>query len=181
MTALLLDCHGDDAVLFSCFNLIRHKPHVVVCLRSQVQWDRGTGITFEEREEETGRAFDLLDVDWEQCEEPDVNPDWLVVESRIREAAQELDPYLVIAPAHEDGGHEQHNVVSRLASAIFPSTPIISYMTYRRGYGRSEGIPVDPAPAEIIAKHRALALFESQIREFSTRPWFVGTIREWVA
>lgn len=30
MTALLLDPHGDDAVLFCCYTLLREKPHVVV-------------------------------------------------------------------------------------------------------------------------------------------------------
>lgn len=177
---LLLDPHGDDAVLFSCFNLLRHRPHVIVVLRSQVQEDRGTGITARMREAEQAEAFRLLDVTWSQWGFLDRDPDWDEIERTLRGADNIRLPELVLAPAREEGGHEQHNAIADLAVKVFGKR-VVPYLTYVRGHGRSEGFAVDPGPEWIALKHRALACFASQIREPSTRPWFLDRLDEYVA
>lgn len=178
---LLLDPHGDDAVLFSCFNLLRHRPHVIVVLRSQVQEDRGTGITAREREAESNEAFRLLDVTWSQMTVLDRNPDWAEVERQFRFFDNTHLPDFVHTPAVEIGGHEHHNEIGRLAIKVFGQKRVAPYMTYVRGHGRSEGFAVEPEPEWIALKHRALACFTSQIREPSTRPWFLDRLDEYVA
>lgn len=182
MNALLLDPHGDDAVLFACFTLLAHKPDVVVVLRSQLQEDRGTGITAAMRERETNQAFNEAGVPlWHQWDMADRFPNWDGVERLMREYDADHAPELVFAPQWEGGGHEHHNAVGRLAELVFGDR-CRGYMTYRRGYGRSEGATeVVPEPEWIAAKHRALACFESQIAEPSTRPWFMDSLREWIA
>ena len=183
MSSLLLDPHGDDAVLFSCFNLLRHRPHVVVVLRSQVQADRGTGITARMREAETSTALRLLGVHaWEQWTELDRDPDWELVRRTIANLCARYEPERVFAPAFEVGGHDHHNAIAEIAADVFGPARITSYLTYVRGNGgRSEGDAVVPEPEWIALKHRALACFESQIREPTTRPWFMEGLAEYVA
>ena len=181
MSSLLLDPHGDDAVLFSCFNLLRHRPRVIVVLRSQVQEDRGTGITAKERELETAAAMDILGASWEQWDFLDRGPDWATVSRRLYRVREERKPPVVFAPAFEAGGHDHHNALAEVAADVFGPDRIVSYLTYVRGVGRSGGVAVDPDPEMIVLKHRALACFASQIREPSTRPWFMDGLAEYVS
>lgn len=182
MTALLLDPHGDDGALFAAFTILKHQPTVIVCLRSQLQERRG-GPTYQEREAETARAFaELGTFAWEQWTVPDDKPDWAAVKRLVESARDLLEPDTVYAPAWEAGGHDHHNAVAEITADVFGPEPVISYLTYVRGSGRSDhGTEVVPEPEWIIRKHRALACFESQIREPSTRPWFMDGLREWVA
>jgi len=155
---------------------------MVVVLRSQVQADRGTGITARMREAETSTALRLLGVHaWEQWDELDRDPDWRRVRATMTMLRERHEPREVFAPAFEVGGHEQHNAVAELAADVFGPEIITSYMTYVRGAGRSGGVLVEPAPDMIALKHRALACFESQIREPSTRPWFMDGLAEYVS
>lgn len=183
MTALLLDPHGDDGVLFASFTILKHEPTVIVCLRSQLQESRGAGITYQEREMETTRALAELGVPaWEQLAVPDDRPDWVAVARSLESARDDLRPDQVFAPEFEVGGHDHHNAVAEIAAKVFGSDRIVSYLTYVRGSARSDwATEVMPEPDWIARKHRALACFESQIREPSTRPWFMDSLREWVS
>lgn len=183
MTALLLDPHGDDGVLFAAFTIMKHRPHVAVCLRSQLQESRGTGITAAEREAETGAALAILDVPaWEQWPIRDDRPDWVAVARLMEQTRDDVKPDVVFAPEFEVGGHDHHNAVAEIAARVFGPKLIVSYLTYVRGSARSDwATEVVPEPDWIVRKHRALACFESQVREPSTRPWFMDSLREWVA
>lgn len=181
-TALLLDPHGDDAVLFAAFTLLRHRPNVIVCLTSQVQENRG-GPTAAIRERETSDALGELGIyEWEQWRVKDDRPDWVAVTRLMEDAKKAYEPEIVFAPEFEVGGHEHHNAIAEIAARVFGPDRVQSYLTYVRGSARSDwGTEVVPEPEWIGWKHRALSCFTSQIREPSTRPWFMDSLREWVA
>lgn len=183
MTALLLDPHGDDGVLFAAFTIMQRRPHVAVVLRSVLQEQRGTGITAAERERETGAALSVLDAPaWEQWPIRDDKPDWVTVKRLMEQARDDLKPDRVFAPSWEVGGHDHHNAVAEIAAEVFGPDMVTGYLTYVRGSARSDwATEVVPEPIHIIRKHVALSCFESQIREPSTRPWFMDGLREWVA
>lgn len=171
--ALLLAPHNDDETLFAAYTILRCQPHVVTCLRSFVQASRG-GPTFETRERETGRAlFHLGCTSWHQLPVRDDTPDVEMLESLLRELADDGLWDRVYAPAVEDGGHEGHTLVGELAVKVFGD--VIPYLTYRRGMGKSTSeakVPVEPGWHS--AKLRAMAEYESQIELESTAYWFVN-------
>jgi LmbE family N-acetylglucosaminyl deacetylase len=178
--SLLLSPHNDDETLFASFTICRWKPLVVVCLKSQIQADRG-GPTASVRERETSAAMQILGVPWKQIQEPDVDPDWGKVGDAIEELTVRM-PNLerIFAPAREDGGHEQHSAIAELAYELFGAV-VESYLTYRRGHGKSTGAEVPFEPEWAARKLRALACYRSQIEVENTRSWFVdSTLREYV-
>lgn len=184
MTSVLFSPHSDDVVLFACFLTLHHDPIVVNVLKSQVQEDRGTGVTQEERAAEDLAAMDILGVGhFQQWPETDRDPDWVAVMSMMREIDDEFQPELVFAPAVEDSGHEQHNDVGRAAVDVFGQR-VTSYLTYTRDHGRSShGREVVPEPWMIGVKLRAMAAYQSQYLhdKTMTRTWFMDGIHEWIA
>jgi LmbE family N-acetylglucosaminyl deacetylase len=181
VTDLFLAPHNDDETLFGSFTLLAHLPTVVICFKSQVQEDR-YGIFAATREKETERALWNLGVpSMIQSEILDTDPRG--PEKLLDELAQ-LDrvhaPERVWAPAYEEDGHEQHNVVSYAANGIFGNR-VQPYLTYRRGSMRTRGTEVYFRPDWVIRKMRALCCYESQIALDNTRPWFMDdTLREYV-
>jgi LmbE family N-acetylglucosaminyl deacetylase len=151
-------------------------------LASQLQWDRGTGISNVMRIAEDQCALELLGCTVEQWPYLDSSPDWGAVENAMRLADDRLGPERVFAPAPEPEGHEQHNAVGNLAFDVFGGR-VTGYLTYRRGHGRSRSEnEVAFKPGWPAVKLRALACYESQIQEPSTRDWFLElTLREWYA
>lgn len=181
MNAVLFAPHNDDETLFATWQLLRHDPHVVIVLKSAKQSD--LGVTAETREAETDCALKQLGVSsWEQWPYPDTGPDWQAVELAMQMLDERMEPELVLAPAVEDGGHEQHSRVGELARAVFGDR-VTAYLTYVRGQLSSRvGEEVAFEPDWPVRKLRALACYESQIGLPATRPWFMDdTLREWVA
>ena len=90
----------------------------------------------------------------------------------------------VFAPAIEPEGQEQHNAVGLLAQDVFGDR-VTHYLTYApRGQRSRHGVEVPPPTAhEIALKHRALSMYESQITNPHTKPWFFELLdlREWWA
>lgn len=180
---LFLSPHNDDETLFGAFTILRHRPHVVVCLKSQVQEDR-YGITAATREAETTLALEILQApSWEQLKTKDSGSfagdlldDFRMLESRYA-------PRRVFAPAYEEGGHEQHNGVARLSYSVFGSR-VCPYFTYVRGLGRrgnTTRAEVSFEPEWLALKLRAMACYESQCALDNTRFWFMDdTLREFV-
>lgn len=184
MTAILFSPHQDDAVLFACWTLLDHDPLVVTVLASQLQEDRGTGITNDTRVTEDCCAFAELGVkDWQQWPFADSDPDWGAVQNSMRALDDRLQPETVFAPAPEDGGHDQHNAIANLALDVFGRERVTGYLTYRRSHGRSRSDrEVAFEPEWPALKLGALACYRSQIAEPSTRDWFLElTLREWYA
>lgn len=181
MSATLLAPHNDDETLFASFLVQKFRPRVIVCLRSQVQADR-YGILAETREKETVaacRELGLTKRDVVQLPHLDRKPNWTLLRRSLLEVVPTSGP--VFAPAWEDGGHEHHNEVATMARELFGER-VLAYLTYRRGFGKTTSErEVEPVPAWIVSKLRALSCYRSQIEEPSCRPWFLGDVREYLA
>lgn len=185
MTALLLAPHNDDEVLFASFLCLRYRPHVVICLRSfrmaDPSYPGGHAVSFFEREFETELAMKSLGCLWTQLMRPD-DPyavDWTGFREEILDIAP--DPEIVFAPADEDGGHEQHNQVARLADHIYGEERVTHYLTYTAaGRSRSEN-EVGFEPEWIVTKLHAMACYKSQAAHPATRSHFIDNgLREYV-
>lgn len=172
--------HHDDETLFAGMLAQHYHTRIVVVLRSDVQEQRGTGITSLTRDAETGCAAFELGLSFALWDFPDSGPDWDAVESSMRALDDRLKPEVVLAPAVEDGGHDQHNSVGEIAGRVFGSR-VVAYLTYRRGFGRSMGRPFVGTGDQIERKLRALACYRSQICEPSTCSWFVDGLTEQLA
>ena len=97
------------------------------------------------------------------------------------------------APAYEEGGHEQHNLVARACDAFEGSCRVHRYLTYTRRHGKSRLEDPDyryPYRAEVLPrsgediarKHRALACFKSQMQldpRIGCADWFMIDMREY--
>lgn len=181
MTALLLSPHYDDETLFAAYTVIRHQPHVLTCMGdAQIQKSRG-GPSCEERRAESFTACSILGADghsWLPVR--DDTPDAEALEALLREFS-EMKFDVVFAPAAEEGGHEDHNLVARVANDIWGGRNVTPYLTYRRGYGRSDygvEVPVDRGYRSV--KLMAMACYSSQIELDSCRPWFNDWEKEWL-
>ena len=139
--AIFLSPHNDDETLFGAFTLLRERPRVVTVLRSYIQEQRGTGVTYREREAETEAALDVLGIaDWEQWQYPDSDPPW----HAVRERLGSLEAERIYAPAVERGGHRHHNAIGRLADSLWPGR-VTFYTTYKR-WGRGRTTRGNPVP-----------------------------------
>jgi len=186
VTAALLAPHNDDETLFASFTIMRERPHVIVVLRDPQNPDV--------RERETAAAMmQLGHVYWEQWPFPSDVPPWPGIEQEIANLARAFD--IVYAPAYNfvENGHKegvmppsgwgvlQHDTIGwfahqRLGERYRP------YCLYTRWNGRQRGTEVVPEhPSHVARKLRALACYESQIAQESTREWFLNEpIREYV-
>lgn len=175
--------HNDDE-LFCSYTLLRHRPHVIVCFKADVQEHRGTGITAAIREAETQCSMNILGCDWQQLPVSELHPSVDDLEAWFRRLRKEMKLERVWAPAVELNGHEHHNMVGQSAFNIF-GVRVRPYMTYQRGSGRSKGkTTVIPTPGERSLKRQALNCYESQINLPNTAFWFTDESdwdREWVA
>lgn len=173
---LLLAPHNDDECLWASFTILRHQPHVIVCLKSVLQEQRG-GPWAGLREMETSRALWWLGAPtWEQWQFPDAAPDWAAITIRlieIRETTPSIE--VIFAPAIEENGHEHHTEIGALADRVFGEENVVHYATYRRGYGRTKtNNPVSFEPQWVMRKLRAMSCYESQFSDkLGTMPWFV--------
>lgn len=184
MTALLLAPHADDETLFAAYTLMRYRPHVVVCLKAGDRSGRETEEAIAELgldpyghidDAEPGAGLEQ----WPYAEERPIPNDLLELLWTRRD---EYDR--VFAPAVEEGGHEQHNEIGRIAVTVFGVGRVTGYLTYTRAGGRSTwGTLVEPTTDWIAMKLRALSCYQSQIDRDATRPWFYDQLdlREWVA
>jgi LmbE family N-acetylglucosaminyl deacetylase len=185
MTALLLSPHYDDAELFAAFMLMRTGARVLVVFGdADIQASRGLPITPERRYGEFVEAMTALGVtSYER---------WMISEARgpsrgelglrVEQLREDQTFDLLIAPAHERDGHEQHEWVAHLADMLAPGRPVIRYHTYSRTHGRvREGTEVQADSWMIARKLRALACHESQMDpRTGCQTWFLDGIREWV-
>lgn len=195
---LLLAPHNDDETLFAAYTIQRYRPHVVVVLRPERQADLPSEIraTAGTRLLETANAmrhFGYLpdglmamwsSPSWQQWStSSDIAPTIGELVEEMRTFDRLHNPDHVWAPAIEEGGHEQHNLVGEAALEVFGADHVTGYMTYRRGHGRSTSeLEVLPRGADdVAAKLHAMAEYRSQIALESTRPWFTDMgLREYI-
>jgi LmbE family N-acetylglucosaminyl deacetylase len=183
VTALLLAPHNDDETLFAGFSVQRFSPHVVTCFQSWAQEQRG-GPSHSVRQEETIRAcWNLGATDWEQWLVRDDAPDAEMLAALLIEIRDRQGWDMVLAPAFEDGGHEQHNLVAEMALGVFGEHRLVTYLTYVRGSGKTRSDTEVPFDAMMVSKKmRAMSCYRSQIAVENTRYWFCDeTLREWYA
>jgi LmbE family N-acetylglucosaminyl deacetylase len=178
MNSILLAPHNDDETLFASYTLLRHHPHVIICLRD-------TRHDPLRRELETERALAHLGYEhhtqWTHSNEADLVYLHAALRDDMLDLEREHQPARVYAPATEPGGHMQHTLVGALAISVFGAERVTSYLTYKRGQMRSRSereVPFEPHwPA---FKLRAMSQYVSQISDPMTRPWFTDdTIHEW--
>lgn len=174
---IFLAPHNDDETLFGAYTLLRHKPRVIVVLRSFIEatWDP-PGPTYVEREEETAAACEILGVGWEQWIFRDDAPDWVGIEYQFTNLRAEH----AFAPWPEPGGHPHHNAIAEIAERVFPS--VTWYTTYTHAKGRTVGpIEIVPEPGWEEIKKRALACYPSQANHPRTRGGFTWPLTEYLA
>lgn len=176
MSAILFAPHADDESLFAFYQLIRTQADVLLVL------DPG-----DQRRAEFAAAMGIAGVPPERWTWNNVDPTdrfWAEAAAELCRLAFLRGYDTIIAPAYEDGGHEHHNAVAKVAEALAPPR-LIRYLTYRRGYGRSRGVEVIADKAERDLKLAALQCYQSQWEDPKTAPWFpggsYGTYQEWVA
>lgn len=179
MTALFLSPHNDDETLFGAFTLLRENPDVIVCLRSQVQEDRGYGITATEREAETDAAMRILGCSWRQWPKLDTDTSWEDVRIWLSAWVGQYDR--IFAPAWEQDGHPQHNAIADAARDVFGPEAITSYMTYTKNGKSVSELEVVPEAHHVGLKLQALACYHTQYGHPSCRPHFLRDQREYYA
>jgi LmbE family N-acetylglucosaminyl deacetylase len=183
---LFLAPHNDDETLFGAFTIQRERCRVVTVLRSYYQaqrWPGANAATFERRENETLQALNALGVPFfEQWTHDDRNPDWAVIGEQLGSLdADERYPKVYAPFPEQHDGHEHHDLLGRLAVAVFGRDRVTFYTTYQREQGRSTvGHRVDPTAGEIAGKLRALACYTSQLENWLCRPHFTRGIDEFL-
>lgn len=165
---LWISPHNDDSVLFGAFTLIREKPLVLTVTDSFIQQNRGEKITPDQRRIEDIEAMKVLG-----CSiifggiRDDVIDDWAlrVLFSKFKNFET------VYIPAPIIPGNIHHNLISQVASEIFPEAK--QYMTYSATKLYMEGNEeVKPTPEELKLKDKALSCYVSQINLPATSPHF---------
>lgn len=164
---LFLSPHNDDETLFGAFTLLRERPLVLIVFDGYLQAARGTGITAEQRRNESRAAMEILGCTVEFMGLRDDNPN--VTPALIRAYVESLKPTEIYAPAREESGHRQHNLA---ADAVSGMPNVRHYMTYTPA-GKSTGVPVPYEPEWPLLKLKALACYESQIKLWSTKDHFL--------
>jgi len=201
VNAVLLAPHNDDETLFASYLILRYRPKVIVCLRSERMLQPGypggpLACAPVYREGETWKA--LLELghmgrlplnehnqffeQWkfsDELREPDASLD---LGTAIGETVVAYD--LIIYPAWEDGGNEQHNIVADAVEAALriAARRSVAYLTYTADGRSREGREMPFEPDWPARKLRALACYGSQIAHPATRDHFLdGGLREYVA
>jgi len=163
MSAILIQPHDDDAVLFACWTILRHKPLVVTVFDSYVQPGRGIpGTMAAERAQETAMACSILNVPWLRLgfRDDDITVTSEQIRSRLSNALELHDE--VFLPAIEAHGHPQHNLVAECMRGHQRYHE--RYLTYTTE-GKSTSCTEVPFEPEWVAlKLRALAEFKSQFQ-----------------
>jgi LmbE family N-acetylglucosaminyl deacetylase len=182
MNAVLFAPHNDDETLFAFYSMLKYRPIVVVVLRSFKQNVQQNGPHWKVREAETQAVMEMIGLEHVQWTYDDMRPDWPRISDAIADVIDQFD--VVIAPADELGGHEDHCAVASICGGLTDSSgqELIRYLTYQCGYGRStQGVPVPHTPEEELLKLQALGLYRSQMEHPATCAWFPGGEYEMLA
>ncbi len=188
-TNILIAPHCDDETLWCSFTILREHPIIIIVYDSYLQVMRGhKECGHWTRRQETMNALRCLVGEHTVffCGVPDnLVHSQLAIAEKIRNELPLLDVELgrVWAPALEEGGHLQHNLVARAAAELFPREQITRYMTYTdKGKSRSS-TPVSPLNGESIRrKLEALTCYKTQIDNpaLGCVPHFMADLYEYV-
>jgi LmbE family N-acetylglucosaminyl deacetylase len=178
MRSVFIAPHNDDEALFGCYTLLRHKPDVIVVLRSLKQ-EIDYGITSTTREAESAKALRILGCPHEQWAFTDVAPDWRAIRDRIQTLANVYDH--CYAPACEQGGQRDHTFVGAFALAAFGPDRTTQYLTYTTAGKSMNGTPVPAEDGWPEIKRTVLDCYRSQIELPGTAPHFTRPLDEFYA
>lgn len=183
---IVLTPHNDDETLFAAYVCMREQARIICCFYPVLQ--SRSGVTGPTRVAESKCAAEALGCSFMQLEATsDLNPEEDVLSSSLLYAVRSLpgsgEGERVWAPAFEEGGHEQHNMLATVAERLFGSR-VRRYLTYRRGEGRSTSPwQSDPSADEVARKRRAMDCYQSQIALPNVAFWFSdesGWQDEWI-
>lgn len=163
---MFISAHNDDETLFGCYTLLKEKPLVIICTDSYIQFNRGDGITAEQRIEETKEAMKIVgcDVEFLHIKDTELGGDALI------EKLSEYSADTVYAPMYETGGNPQHNLVSVIAGQVFKN--VVYYSTYNNREIKSRGSKIiTPVKEWKEIKKQALSVYKSQLA-MSNRAYF---------
>lgn len=169
MSSLAIIPHNDDESLFLAFTLLREKPLVLMITDSFIQAERGDGITWKQRRNESLAAMKILGcpIFFAGISDTQLDAGILV---NLFESFRGFDK--VYAPAIQ-GGNWQHDLISKIAQDVFPN--LIQYTTYTKTELHTTGsVEIKPTPQELELKNRALDCYTSQLNLPSTRPHFAA-------
>lgn len=163
---LLLAPHNDDESLFAAFTCIREKPLVAVITDSWVQWNRGDGITADQRWDETCEAMDVLGCDRTRVGLRDDELTQDVIECVLRRLGSLYgDDLETVYVPDLQGGHPHHDFVCRAAIRTFHASKIVRYCTYSeasQSYANTGARRIDGSTQEKQLKRLALSRYVSQ-------------------
>lgn len=175
--------HNDDESLFGAYTLLRERPHVIVCLRSQRMGTPGYPpplVDADTREAETEEAMNVLGIEWTQWPVLDSSVDWDELADRMTHLPRVF--HRCYAPAVEHGGHVHHNLIGTLALKVFGPGRVTPYLTYTNGTVRSSGgqlVPYEDGWPEL--KREALDCYRSQAAHPMTGHHFTASLDEFYA
>lgn len=162
--------HNDDESLFLAFTLLREKPLVVIVTDSFIQFNRGDGITADQRWEETVKAMQVLGCPVMRLGiRDDVIDEWAVKDKLSRFSGFDE----VYAPAIQ-GGNKDHDLIGRVVKEMDWDKRIVEYYaTYSATELYTTGErEIVPTQEELDLKNRALVCYKSQINLPSTKPHY---------
>lgn len=163
--------HQDDENLFISFTLQREKPLVLIVTDSYIQFNRGDGITAEQRRNESIEASKLIGYPvLFACLRDDS-----VTSSDVVELLSNFNGFgKVYAPAIQ-GGNIHHDMIGEAAKQVFPG--LIQYTTYTKTELWTKGnTEIVPTKEENELKIKALGCYTSQLNLLSTRPHFAAVL-----
>lgn len=173
---LLIAPHSDDEALFTSFTILRERPLVLIVTDSMRQASKG--ITAKERRYETLNALRILGAESYFLGIPDAQLDANNLAAALDDFIATHGPFEhVFAPAFEENGNVDHNLIARVTFSI----PTMRYLTYTTA-GKSRSAHSVPFEKDWpLVKLQALACYKSQIMEPSTRDHFLRDQYEFYA
>lgn len=184
---LVISPHNDDEGLFVGYTIARVNPLVLVVYDSYVQPARGfpkAGLIERQTESQIAvlhLARGLAKVRFCGLRDDTEYSSLQIFESICKKVPEEVDE--IWAPAYEEGGHAQHNLVAMAADNF--GCLVHRYTTYTRHLGRTRTPNVvQPANGDhVIRKLLALSAYRSQIEieELGCRSWFTSGLDEYLA
>jgi len=171
---LFIAPHNDDEALFGAFSILRDRPLVLIVTDSARQASKG--ITADERRKETLAAMNILGAKVEFLGIPDAALNAGNFLGQIREFLEAFGPLdHIYSPAFELNGNVDHNVIA----GVGLTGPVTRYLTYTT-HGKSRSAVEVPFEKDWpLLKLKALACYESQLREPSTRYHFLRSQLEY--
>lgn len=169
--------HDDDFALFGAFTCIREQPIVVIVYDGYVQGNRGLRITADERKRETeaacvylsrGEPIPIIRLGFR---DDDASVNATDIRMRVEGAIPDFGSRKLFAPANEENGHQQHNLVAAAFGmpacvpyrmSMWEHTYYLTYTRTPNGKSVSHREVEPDNPSWVGSKLRSLACFQSQ-------------------